>query len=78
MPMADVSQFVKSLNGSSAEVIFDSVSSVLISSRESFVIGECKACEIKETSRGLACAMSFDDFGAAVSILFEFQSFRRP
>lgn len=59
-------------------MIFDEVSSVVISSRESFVIGECKACEIRETGRGMACAMAFDDFGTTVSIMFEFASHRRP
>lgn len=78
MPMADVPNFVQSLGGASTEVIFDSVSNVHISTRETFVIGECKACEIRHTPHGHACAMSFDDFGSNVSIMFEFQSFRRP
>lgn len=78
MPMADVPSFVNALTGSSGEVIFDEVANVLISTREAFVIGECKACEIRQTPRGMACAMAIDDFGSSVSIMFEFSSFRRP
>lgn len=78
MPMADVPAFVNSLSGATGEVIFDEVANVLISTRESFVIGECKACEIRQTPRGMACAMSIDDFGSSVSIMFEFSTFRRP